>query len=73
MNAYYPREVPGTDGETLYGRFAASTWDLQNQHATLGNSTDSTGRLITFNSEVPVQYDNVVRYSTPGGLVQIMR
>jgi len=73
MNAYYPRRVPGTDGETLYGRFAASTWDLQNQHATLGNSTDATGRTISFNSEVPRQFDDVAKYSTPGGLMQIMR
>jgi Protein of unknown function (DUF1329) len=73
MNAYYPRRVPGTDGETIYGRFAASTWDLQNQHATLGNSTDATGRLITFNSEVPSQFDDVAKFSTPGGLMQIMR
>jgi hypothetical protein len=73
MNAYYPRKVPGTDGETIYGRFAASTWDLQNQHATLGNSTDLTGRMITFNSEVPKQFDDIAKYSTPGGLMQIMR
>ena len=73
MNAYCPRKVPGTDGDTIYGRFAASTWDLQNQHATLGNSADSSGRMITFNSEVPKQFDDVAKYSTPGGLMQIMR
>jgi hypothetical protein len=73
MNAYYPRRVPGTDGETIYGRFAASTWDLQNQHATLGNSTDAGGRLITFNSEVPRRFDDIARYSTPSGLMQILR
>jgi Protein of unknown function (DUF1329) len=73
MSAYYPRKVPGTDGETIYGRFAAATWDLQNQHATLGNSTDSSGRLIMFNAEVPREFDNVMEYSTPSGLMQIMR
>jgi len=73
MNAYCPRKVPGTDGDTIYGRFAASTWDLQNQHATLGNSADSSGRMITFNSEAPKQFDDVAKYSTPGGLMQIMR
>jgi len=73
MDAYYPRKVPGTDGDTLYGRFAASTWDLQNQHATLGNSADSSGGMITFNSEVPKQLDDVAKYSTPGGLMQLMR
>jgi len=73
MSAYYPRKVPGTDGETIYGRFAAATWDLQNQHATLGNSTDPSGRLIMFNAEVPREFDDVTQYSTPAGLMQIMR
>src|SRR5262249_30311425 len=43
MTGYYPRRVPGTDGETIYGRFAAATWDLRNRHATFGNSTDGRG------------------------------
>jgi Protein of unknown function (DUF1329)/Polymer-forming cytoskeletal len=73
MSAYHPRKVPGTDGDTIYGRFAATTWDLQNQHATLGNSTDPSGRLIMFNTEVPHEFDNVTEYSTPSGLMQIMR
>jgi hypothetical protein len=73
MNAYCPSRVPRTDGDTLYGRFAASTWDLQNQHATLGNSADSSGRMMTFNSEAPKEFDDVARYSTPVGLMQIMR
>jgi hypothetical protein len=73
LSAYYPRQVPGTDGETIYGRFAAATWDLQNQHATLGNSTDPSGRLIMFNAEVPREFDDVIQYSTPAGLMQIMR
>ncbi|MGA7760245.1 MAG: DUF1329 domain-containing protein [Candidatus Binataceae bacterium] len=73
LSAYFPRQVPGTDGETIYGRFAASTWDLQNQHATLGNSTDPSGRLIMFNAEVSREFDNVTQYSMPGGLMQIMR
>ena len=73
LSAYYPRQVPGTDGETIYGRFAAATWDLQNQHATFGNSTDPSGRLIMFNAEVPREFDDVSQYSTPAGLMQIMR
>ena len=73
LSAYHPRKVPGTDGETIYGRFAASTWDLQNRHATLGNSTDPSGRLIMFNAEVPREFDDVTQYSTPSGLMQILR
>jgi hypothetical protein len=73
MSAYHPRSVPGADGETIYGRFAAATWDLQNQHATFGNSIDPNGHLIMFNDEVPAEFDNVAEYSTPGGLMQIMR
>jgi len=73
MSAYHPREVPGADGETIYGRFAAATWDLQNKHATFGNSTDPKGRLIMFNNEVPREFDDVTQYSSPSGLMQIMR
>jgi len=73
MDAYYPRKVPGTDGDTLYGRFAASTWDLQNQHATLGNSADSSGGMITFNSEVSKAARRRREVLHPGGLMQLMR
>jgi hypothetical protein len=70
---YHPRQVPGTDGETLFGRFFAATWDLQNEHVSLGYNSDTSGRGAMFNSEVPPQYDNVARYSTPTGLMQIMQ
>jgi Protein of unknown function (DUF1329) len=70
---YHPRQVPGTDGETLFGRFFAATWDLQNEHVSLGYNSDTSGRGAMFNSEVRPQYDNVTRYSTPAGLMQIMQ
>ena len=65
--------MPGTDGETLFGRFFAATWDIQNEHVSLGYNNDSSGRYAMFNSEVPKEYDNVTRYSTPTGLMQIMQ
>jgi hypothetical protein len=73
MTGYHPRNVPGADGETIYGRFYAATWDLQNQHVSLGYNTDQSGRYVMFNTEVPRQFDDVSKYSTPGGLMQIMR
>jgi hypothetical protein len=69
----HPRQVPGTDGETLLGRFFAATWDIQNEHVSLGYNNDSNGHYTMFNSEVPKMYDNVTRYSTPTGLMQIMQ
>ncbi len=73
ITGYHPRKVPGSDGETVFGRFFAATWDLQNQHVSLGYNTDQTGRYVMFNTEVPKQFDDVSKYSTPGGLMQIMR
>src|SRR5262249_44298908 len=73
VTGYHPRNVSGADGETIYGRFFAATWDLQNQHVTLGYNTDQSGRYVMFNTEVPRQFDDVSKYSTPGGLMQIMR
>jgi hypothetical protein len=73
LAGYHPQKVPGTDGETIYGRFFAETWDLQNEHVTLGYNTDNNGRYVMLNSEVPKEYDNVAKYSTPGGLMQIMQ
>lgn len=73
MTGYHKRKVPGADGETIYGRFYASTWDMQNEHISLGYNTDKGGRYVMFNTEVPKEFDNVAKYSTPGGLMQIMR
>lgn len=73
MTGYHPQKVSGTDGETIYGRFYAETWDVQNEHTTLGYNTDKSGRYVMFNADVPKEFDNVAKYSTPGGLMQIMR
>jgi hypothetical protein len=67
MSAYYLRRVSGTDGQTIYGRFAAATWDLQSLYATFGYSTDSSGHFITLNREAPRQVNNVAIYSTLAG------
>jgi Protein of unknown function (DUF1329) len=74
MDAYHPRKVPGTDGETIFGRFFAIGWDLQNDHISLGYEDGSNfGDMIGMNSEVPKGYDDVSLYSSPGGLMHIMR
>jgi Protein of unknown function (DUF1329) len=74
MDAYHPEKVAGTDGESVFGRFYASTWDLQNDHISLGFEYGPKNEdFILYNSDVPKDYDNVPMYSTPGGLMHIMR
>ncbi len=48
-------------------------WDLQNDHMTTGTTQDKYGHDVSVNSGVPAEYRDFAKYSTPGGLVQIMK
>jgi hypothetical protein len=48
-------------------------WDVQNDHASYITSFNPQGACSLYDGAVPRQYDNVTRYSTPGGLMQNMR
>jgi hypothetical protein len=58
---------------TIVGSVWVGMWDIQNDHATLAFTADGPGRDIVVDGKVPPQYDNISKYSTPGGLMQIMR
>jgi hypothetical protein len=67
--------VPGEGLTPLDGSHIQSYWDLQNDHVSHIFSANPDGKTdgYTHDKEVPAEYDNIVKYSTPGGLSQIMR
>jgi hypothetical protein len=67
--------VPGEGLTPLDGSHIQSYWDLQNDHVSHIFSANPDGKTdgYTFDKNVPPEYNNVVKYSTPGGLMQIMR
>jgi hypothetical protein len=66
-------EVPGIGIVNNGGSIAEEFWDVQHNHATYDSSTDGRGHLPYVNDQVPKAYDDISKYSTPGGLSTIMR
>ncbi len=63
-----------TSGQVYaWGHYTEQYWDVQNDHFSSIFGADSRGKDILINGMAPKEYDNVVKYSTPGGLMQIMR
>jgi hypothetical protein len=72
----HPAEIIPDEGPTpLDGSLIESYWDLQSDHVSHIFSADPDGKTdgFTFNGNAPPEYNNVTKYSTPGGLSQIMR
>lgn len=72
----HPAQVdPGQAMIPLDGSLIESYWDVQNDHKSDVFTANSDGKSdgLTYNSYAPGAYDNVVRYSTPSGLMQILR
>jgi hypothetical protein len=67
------QEVPGLGVQDSSGTQTDIFWDLQSQHATFFYSTDAAGQGAYVNQQVPKDFDNLKRYSTPGGLGQDAR
>jgi hypothetical protein len=59
-------------GEVV-AKYASQMWDLQNEHATFAWSAGADGRDRVIDNEVPGQYEDIPKYSSPGGLMAIMR
>jgi hypothetical protein len=55
------------------GGFAFMYWDIQNYHASYVSNFNSSGATILWDSQVPRKYNDISRYTTPGGLNEIMR
>ncbi len=72
----HPAQVdPGEPMIPLDGSLIESYWDVQNDHKSDVFTANSDGKSdgLTYNSYAPAEYHNVVKYSTPSGLMQIMR
>ena len=72
----HPAEVtPGQGLIPLDGSLIESYWDVQNDHKSDVFTANPDGKTdgLTYNSEAPTQYNNIVKYSTPSGLMQILR
>lgn len=65
--------VPGLGVQDFAGSQTDIFWDLQGKHATFFYSVDAQGHAAYVNQQVPKEYDDLKKYSTPGGLNQIFR
>ena len=67
--AVAPKMVGGVQSSVV-GSIWLGMWDLKNRHATIAFSADGTSRDMVVDEQVPATYNNVRKYSTPGGLTQ---
>lgn len=63
--------VPGGRAPGLDGFF--TLWDIQNDHLTVITGLNEIGEGYFVNSNAPKEFQDLVRYGTPGGLSQIMK
>ena len=56
-----------------FGGIIENFFDVQNDHVSYVETFNKGGIPILYDSQVPKQYDNVSKYSTAGGLMQLMR
>jgi hypothetical protein len=68
-----PRDTSASSLGLVPASVTSCIWDLQNDHLTTGTTQDKYGHDVLIDSDVPAQYRDLARYSTPGGLVQIMK
>jgi hypothetical protein len=72
----HPAEMDSTESVVpLDGSSIETYWDIQNGHLTHLFTANRDGKTdgVTYNQKAPKEYDNITKYSTPGGLMQIMR
>jgi hypothetical protein len=55
------------------GPVSSTVWDMQNDHMTNVSTQDKFGNDLLPNSAAPPEYQDFNKYSTPGGLLQILR
>ena len=56
-----------------FGGIIENFFDVQNEHVSYVTTFNKGGIPILYDSQVPKQFDNVSKYSTAGGLMQLMR
>ncbi len=65
--------VPGVGPQNSTGAWFAHFWDIQRKHASFSGPNDGHGYDVLINESVPHQYLDLERYTTPGGLSEILR
>lgn len=65
-------DAPGIGPVNSNGSAFEAMWDIQNSHATY-YIDPSEGHPFYLNQQAPKEFDDIEKYSTPGGLGQIMR
>ncbi|HKV56061.1 MAG TPA: DUF1329 domain-containing protein [Candidatus Binataceae bacterium] len=61
-------------GEQLgLGGIVETYWDVQNDHVSYITSFNPKGALELWDKQVPVQWNNITKYASPSGLMQLMR
>jgi len=60
-------------GTSILTTLAGQMWDVQNNHSTIFFTAAGSGRDVMVNDEVPKQYLDITRYSTPTGMMMIMQ
>jgi hypothetical protein len=48
-------------------------WDVQNDHVSYITSFNPKGACVLYDTKVPPQWNNVIKYATPAGLAQLMQ
>ncbi len=66
-------KVPQLGPQNSAGAQISHFWNIQSNHATFSGPNDGHGYNVLINDEVPKQYLDIEKYTTPGGLNQIMR
>jgi len=66
------REVRDPEIGLVPGPVTSAGWDVQNDHMTSVSTTDKYGHDLFPNSAAPAEYQDFDKYSTPGGLAQIL-
>ena len=66
-------KVPDAGAQNSTGAQYSHYWDMQNRHATFSGPNDGHGYDVLINGEVPKEYEDIERYTTPGGLSEVMR
>lgn len=71
----HPQAWPPYGVQGLNGSLIEQYWDVQNEHVSHIFTAFSDGKTngLIYDSQVPAEYNNIMKYSTPGGLMQIMR
>ncbi|MBF6571363.1 MAG: DUF1329 domain-containing protein [Candidatus Binataceae bacterium] len=67
--------VAGEEPAPYGGGIIETYWDLQNDHVSHVFTANADGKTdgLRFDQNVAPEYNNISRYSTPSGLMQIMR